>query len=135
MKSELTKVQPATSLAHGSAVTWSRSFHVEMLRGGMNRLLLRAMPSANQTTRIEILFQYVQHVDIPMQFRELSIRDATRELKQQPKFLTLMQRFPECRIFCLESEGAEAGHIVAAACMFGEDSAAAGADPMFPMMS
>ena len=129
------KVPAATPLAHDSHVAWSRPFHVEMLRGGMNRLLLRAMPSANQTTRIEILFQYVQHLDIPMQFRELSIRDATQELKQQLKFLNLMQRFPECRIFCLESESAEAGHIVAAACMFGEDTAAAGADSMFPMMS
>jgi hypothetical protein len=70
-----------------------------------------------------------------MQFDGLSIRDATDELKQRPMLSALLQRFPDCRIFSLRSSGLETAHVVAAACLFGEDTAPAGANSMFPMMS
>lgn len=129
------QMQSPIRLSDISQITFARQFHVEVLRGGMNRLLLRAIPTTEATSRIEVLFQYVQHLDMPMKFNGLLVRDATRETAIVSKYADLLRRFPECRVFRLESDGVRMGEVVAAACLFGEDSAPIGAESMFPMMS
>jgi hypothetical protein len=123
-----------TPLGKDSYIAFSRQFHVELLRGGMNRLLLRALPTADQPSRIEVFFQYVQHMDIPMRFDSLAIRDVTPDDFAKAKYRELLQRFSDCRVFRLESAGTTAGHVLAGACFFGEDAAPLGAESMFPMM-
>ncbi len=128
------KLQSPIPLAHNATVSFARHFHVEALRGGMNRLLLRALPTESDATRVEVLFQYVQHLHIPMRFDGLEIADTTLADSEQPEFNALLRGFPECRIFRLISRGQRAGEVVATACSFGEDSAMTGASSMFPMM-
>jgi hypothetical protein len=123
-----------TVLDRGSRMAFSRRFHVEVLRGGMNRLLLRALPTSVEPTRVEVFFQYVQHLDMPMTFDGLVVHDVTDIGTASPERRALLLRFPECRVFQLASGGATVGHIVAAACAFGEDSAPMGAESMFPLM-
>jgi len=41
-----------------------RTFHLEIMRGGMNRLLLRSNIKAPWTTRLEIIFMNVKYMDI-----------------------------------------------------------------------
>ena len=65
-------------LGEGESIGFLRQFRLELFRGGMNRLLLRSRPTASDG-RIEIFFQYVQRLDIPMTFEGLSIEDATAE--------------------------------------------------------
>src|SRR5215471_7700074 len=110
-------------------------FHVEVLRGGMNRLLLRAMPTVEEPTRVEVFFQYVQHLEMPMRFSGLRISDTTREDRLNATLGDVLRQVPECRVFRLESDGQVVGRVVAAACVYGEDAATAGAASMFPMMS
>ena len=120
-------------LAEGGRITLARSFHVEALRGGMNRLLLRALPTADHPTRVEVLFQYVQYLAIPMSFDGLEIADVTED--ERASVAPILQRFPECRVYRLNPGTDRSGRIVAAACVVGEDEAPSSADSMFPMMS
>lgn len=121
-------------LAENESVAFLRSFHVEILRGGMNRLLLRSMPSSDQPSRIEVLFQYVQHLEMPMAFEGLLIEDATSHDGVQSPWADVLVEHPECRVFRLSSDGRLRGRVVAAACSWGEDQAELGAPSMFPMM-
>lgn len=125
---------PTRSLDEGSYVAFCRRFHVEVLRGGMNRLLLRSFPTDTDPHRVEVLFQYVQHIDMPMTFSDLAIRDVTFGESERDRYAALLRQFPECRVFRLDSGGSPVGEVVAAACVFGEDSAPLGAESMFPMM-
>src|SRR5438045_330612 len=127
-------VKSPTRLSEGSYTEFRRQFHVEVLKGGMNRLLLRALPVAADPTRVEVFFQYVQHLEMPMRFDGLAVRDVTHDELGRPEYVNLHRKFPECRVYRLESQGATVGRVMAAACLFGEDSAAAGAESMFPMM-
>jgi hypothetical protein len=120
-------------LDKGGRITLARSFHVEALRGGMNRLLLRALRNAEHPSRVEVLFQYVQDLDIPMTFDRLEIADVTED--ERVSAASLLQRFPECRVYRLNSGLDRSGRVVAAACVVGEDNASAAAESMFPMMS
>ena len=108
------------ALAKGSRITLSRAFHVEILRGGMNRLLLRSTATNSNPTRVEIYFPYVQHLDIPMRFDELTI--SCEAWGASESFL-----------FRLESNGVSVGQVVAAHCIFGEDDAPLGSASMFPI--
>jgi hypothetical protein len=108
------------ALAQGSRISLSRDFHVEILRGGMNRLLLRSMGTRSSPTRVEIYFPYVQHLDLPMRIEELTI--SCEAWGASDAFL-----------FRLESNGVHVGHVVAAHCIYGEDSAPAGSASMFPI--
>jgi hypothetical protein len=124
-----------TPLDKDSQIALSRRFHVEAFRGGMNRLLLRAIPTKDEPTRVEVFFQYVQHLNIPMKFSGLVLTDVTKDKTENSKYPDLLRTFPETRLYRLASGGATVGYIVAAACVFGEDSAATGTESMFPMMS
>lgn len=93
---------------------------MEILRGGMNRLLLRSMGTKSTPTRVEIYFPYVQHLDIPMRFEELAI--SCEAWGASDSFL-----------FRLESRGVSVGQVVAAHCIYGEDVAPAGSASMFPI--
>jgi len=127
-------MQSPILLGKNSTVTFPRRFHVETLRGGMNRLLLRALPTEENTSRIEILFQYVQYLQIPMGFDGLEIFDATSIEPGNLKYRDLLRSFPTCRIFELTSKGEKIGDVIAAACSYGEDSPPNGSQSMFPMM-
>jgi len=94
----------------------------------MNRLLLRAHPTTEHLTRVEVLFRYVQYLQTPMTFDGLVILDVTGGEAGMPKYASLLRKYPECRIYRLESEGEAPGEVVAAACVFGEDSASLGAE-------
>lgn len=121
------------SLALGSRICLSRHIHVEILRGGKNRLLLRSTATRSNPTRLEIYFPYVQHLDLPMRFDELTISCEAVDDTLSPDVRELMRNFPDCNLFRLESRGARVGHVVAAHCMYGEDEAPAGSDSMFPV--
>jgi hypothetical protein len=108
------------ALAKGSRISLSRDFHVEILRGGMNRLLLRSMGTKSNPTRVEIYFPHVQHLDIPMRFDDLTI--SCEEWGASDSFL-----------FRLESNGIKVGEVVAAHCIYGEDEAPVGSASMFPI--
>ena len=108
------------ALAKGSRISLSRDFHVEILRGGMNRLLLRSMATNSNPTRVEIYFPYVQHLDIPMRIEELTI--SCEAWGASDSFL-----------YRLESNGVNVGQVVAAHCIFGEDEAPVGSASMFPI--
>ena len=91
------------------------------------------MPTPAVPSRIEVLFQYVQHLDIPMAFPSLKIEEESN-VEERP-LAGLLRRFPECRSYRLSSDGEPIGRVIASACIIGEDSEPAGADSMFPMMS
>jgi hypothetical protein len=115
-------------------IEFMRSFHVELLRGGMNRLLLRSRPQGEHRTRVEVLFQYVQYLDIPMEFMALVVEDATDV--DARTYARTLDAFPECRVYRLTSTVAPslAGHVVAASFGYGEDQAGASDESMFFMM-
>lgn len=121
------------SLATGSRISLSRQFHVEILRGGMNRLLLRSSATRSNPTRLEIYFPYVRHLDLPMRFDELTISCETDDESLRPDVRELMRKSPRCHLFRLESKGVQVGHVVAAHCMYGEDEGSAGSASMFPV--
>ena len=56
-----------------------------------------AMPTAEQPVRIEILFQYVQRLDIPMSFEGLAMEDATLEDGERFPWSADLVSFPECQ--------------------------------------
>ena len=124
-----------TVLAEVATVSFPRDFHVEILRGGMNRLLLRSYPTADEPTRVEVFFQYVQYVEMPMSFRGLTVHRIASGQNSHPVPLELLGRFPMCTVFRLESDGEVVGHVAASACVYGEDSVPLGAPSMFPMMT
>jgi hypothetical protein len=121
------------ALAQGSRISLSRDFHVEILRGGMNRLLLRSMATKSNPTRVEIYFPYVQHLDIPMRIDELTISCEPGAASPRAEVRELMRGFPDNFLFRLESRGVSVGHVVAAHCIYGEDVAPVGSASMFPI--
>jgi hypothetical protein len=128
------QLQSTTALEAGAHVVFDRNFHVEKLKGGMNRLLLRALPTAENPKRVEVFFQYAQHIDAPMTFNRLEVHDVTHDQRNSPKYVKLIDAFPKCRIFRLDSDGEIAGLVLAAGCSFGEDDGPSHAPSIFPLM-
>lgn len=52
-----------------------RTFHVEVLRGGMNRLLLRSNRGKTWDTRVEILFMNVKYLRLGTTMNGLVVED------------------------------------------------------------
>ncbi|MGB6058582.1 MAG: hypothetical protein WBF71_09990 [Microthrixaceae bacterium] len=100
----------------------------------MNRLLLRAMPTDENPERVELLFQYVQRIDVPMDFEGLTVEESTGEDCRDEPWSTVLAQYPECRVYRLMSGGRVVGRVVAAACAYGQDEEPIGAPSMFPMM-
>lgn len=121
-----------TPLSRDGRIEIDREFHVEILRGGMNRLLLRSMPTEHTPIRIEVFFQYVRYMDMTMKFGSLTITDVTD--RGQSAVAAILAMFPETRIYELSANEGYCGRVAAAACVVGEDSAAASAESMFPML-
>jgi hypothetical protein len=121
------------SLGRDERVAFDRPFHFEILRGGMNRLLLRSFPTASHPKRVEIFFQYVQHLDIPLAFDSLAIQDVTSDRILLARYESLPE-FKGCRLFRFEVGGQVCGHVLAAGCSYDEDDGPAGAPSMFFMM-
>jgi hypothetical protein len=105
---------------------FDRVFFVEILRGGMNRLLLRSLPTDTDAARHEVLFQYVQGIELmTMNFEGLSIEvDAL-----STKFTDLEVQFPECRTYRLDSASGR-GLVFASACVW-ESRVVEADDPSF----
>lgn len=122
-----------TPLGPNSHIAFARQFHVELLRGGMNRLLLRALPTKLDPTRVEVYFPYVQHLDIPMRFEELTIYNAVGDSTLREDVRDILRKFSDCQLFKLHSRAALVGHIVAAHCVYGEDDGPSGSESMFPI--
>ena len=97
----------------------------------MNRLLLRALPRPGARSRIEVHFQYVQDLDIPMSFASLTVVDVTET--ERDSVASVPDQFPDLRVYRLTG-GHRPGRVVAAGCAFGEDEESASAGSMFPMM-
>ena len=53
-----------------------RVFHLEVLKGGMNRLLFRSNRSSHFPTRVEILFMNVQYLSVGTSLDGLVVHDV-----------------------------------------------------------
>lgn len=73
MREETSLTTP--SRAHEIIDYSDRRFHVEVMRGGMNRLLLRSNIQEPWDTRIEILFMNVKYMNIGTTMNGLIIED------------------------------------------------------------
>src|SRR5262245_30252152 len=100
-----------SSLNPGDSIGFRRLFHVELFRGGMNRLLLRAMPTAENPDRVEVLFQYVQRVNMPMEFAGLRIEDSTDADRTTAPWDDVLVEFPELRVWSLVSNSRVVGRV------------------------
>lgn len=111
-------------------IVLDRFVFVEIFRGGMNRLLLRSLPTDLDPERVELLFQYVQGLELySTSFEGLSVLGV----ETPPQFAGLALRFPECRTFQLESASGT-GLVFASACVL-ESGVVEPEDPsFFPMM-
>lgn len=52
-----------------------RVFHLETLKGGMNRLLFRSNRGSNSPTRVEILFMNVKYLALGTTLDGMTVRD------------------------------------------------------------
>lgn len=120
-------------LDKGGSFSFDRRFHVEIFRGGMNRLLLRSRRTESEG-RIEVMFQYVLRMDIPMGFEGLTIEEMPQEELKKDSWVDLLVELPEGKLFLLFSGANIVGRVFAAACGFGEDDEPDPAQSMFFMM-
>jgi hypothetical protein len=127
-------MQSPTPLNDGSRIRFERKVHLEIFRGGENRLLLRSYQTAAHPTRLEILFAYVQHLNIPTCFDGLVVQHDTNE-RAVKNYELLLRQYPKCRLYRLDSNDGKIGEIVASACLYGEDTAPLGSESMFPFMT
>lgn len=117
-------------LVEGGRWDFLRVFHVEMFRGGMNRLLLRSWSSDAHSTRLEVLFMNTKYVCMPMSFDGLTIRDATSELGASDPFVLAT---PSLKVFEVES-GGNVGRVVAGSVSYLEDCGSPSDPSSFFMM-
>jgi hypothetical protein len=96
--------------------------------------MLRSIPTDELRTRIEVLFQNVERLDLPMNFEGLSIKDATSANSSLELGSDMRIFYPERRLYRLTSGQFAAGCVLASACVFGEDDGSATSPSMFPMM-
>lgn len=109
-----------------------RTFHVEVLKGGMNRLLLRSNRTEHSGPRIEVLFMNVAHLSIGTTFDGLTIRDVTDEVPWDGE-LWDVRSARELRVFELTSQSGS-GRVLAGA-VGAEESDLGPTDPsLFFMM-
>lgn len=123
-----------TLLQSSNRLKFDRNFHVEILKGGMNRLLLRSLPCSAHPTRIEIFFQYVQYLEMPMKFSGVSIVNLDAKTSLSREIADVLRRFPSCRAFELTTLEGFTSYVVAASCSSCEDLEAADAQSAFFMM-
>ena len=105
-----------------------RIFHLEVLRGGMNRLLFRSNRSQTRSTRIEVFFMYVQHLCVPTRL-EGPVIDRLGPLEENAH--RVPWRLPSSEtglsVYSVSARGGS-GTIVAAALAV-EESSAGPSDP------
>lgn len=130
----MAEIQSSTPLGEGQSIEFLREFHVELLRGGMNRLLIRSLPTETFPTRIEILFQRVFRLDIPMNFDGLTVSEASINPKISEPWSSLATAQHSIRIYELQTQNRHVGRIAAADCAYGEDDLPNGSPSMFFMM-
>lgn len=111
-----------------------RLFHVEILRGGMNRLLLRSNKSETWSDRIEIFFMYVQYMAIPMTLHGPVIEMLGRVDECRDVIPGSFAINPDLKVYSVRSQGSN-GLVVASALALDESTASASDPSNFPMMS
>jgi hypothetical protein len=117
-------------LVDGARWDFLRVFHVEMFRGGMDRLLLRSWASDAHPTRLEVLFMNTKFVCMPMSFDGLTVRDATSELGSTDPFVLASAGL---KVFELAS-GGDVGRVVAGSVSYVEDNGSPSDPSSFFMM-
>lgn len=122
-----------TLLEVGDSVEFLRDIHVEMFRGGMNRLLLRSRKT-DEFRRLEIHFQYVPWMQLPSKFWGLTIENCGRQEDHDAPWFEALLTFDEVQVFRLLSGGQEVAVVLAAACRYGQDDEGHSAQSMFFMM-
>lgn len=102
-----------------------RVFHIETLRGGMNRLLLRSNRNSQWRSRIEVLFMNVKFMKIGTQLDGLIVKDRGSIDHWQESVHWRVSALSELHIYDIESASG-AGMVVAGSVT--ADSSEAGPD-------
>ncbi len=111
-----------------------RTFRLEVMRGGMNRLLFRSNIRQDVTSRMEIFFMYVQYMSVPMVLVG-PIIEAVGTLSENPDRVPWeLEVDVDLTIFSVRSRGGE-GLIVASAMALDESDASGNEPSSFPMMT
>lgn len=103
-----------------------RVFHLEVLKGGMNRLLLRSNRSLQFTTRVEVLFMNVRYLSLGTSLDGLVVEDvgAAEDWDGLPWRLS---QLADLRVYEITSSSG-GGHVVAGS-VTSDQSDAGPADP------
>jgi hypothetical protein len=110
-----------------------RIFHVELFRGGMNRLLLRSNRSESWRTRLEVFFMYVQYMALPMRLHGPIIHRLGTVEDYRDAVPSQFEIDPDLLVFSVRSQAFE-GVIVAGAMALDESELSASAPSNFFMM-
>jgi hypothetical protein len=109
-----------------------RVFHLEVLKGGMNRLLFRSNRSSVFASRVEILFMNVQYVALGTSLDGLAVRDVGAAEDWNDRVWRIGQR-AELRVYEVTSASGE-GRVVAGSVTVDESDAGSGDPSRFFMM-
>lgn len=93
----------ARSFKDGDIDYRDRMFHLEIMRGGMNRLLLRSNRNDQMQTRVEILFMNVQFMQLGTQFDGLVVRDCGPVMNLSVALGWRLEADPELHLYEVES--------------------------------
>lgn len=104
-----------------------RIFHIEILRGGMNRLLLRSNRNDQMRSRVEILFMNVKFMQLGTQFDGLVVRDRGPFMDHPERLSWRLEAQPGLHLYEVESSSGT-GIIVAGSVAVDKS----GADPSDP---
>jgi hypothetical protein len=109
-----------------------RVFHLEILKGGMNRLLFRSNRSSSFPTRVEIIFMNVQYLSVGTSLDGLAVRDRGPAENWIDPNWRLRQR-DEIRIYEVASASG-IGQVIAGSVGFDESDAGPSDPSRFFMM-
>jgi hypothetical protein len=109
-----------------------RVFHLEVLKGGMNRLLFRSNRSSVFASRVEILFMNVQYMALGTSLDGLVVRDVGAAEGWNDRVWRIGQR-AELRVYEVTSASGE-GRVVAGSVTVDESDAGPGDPSRFFMM-
>jgi hypothetical protein len=110
-----------------------RMFHIEIMRGGMNRLLLRSNRNDQMPSRVEILFMNVKFMKIGVQFDGLVVRDCGQFVDDPGSLSWSLEPQPELHFYEVESSSGT-GILVAGSVAVDESDAGASDPSRFFMM-
>lgn len=109
-----------------------REFHIEVLKGGMNRLLFRSDRRADSELRIEILFMNVRYLSVGTQILNPQIRQLGR-VKEYAHRVPWSIDSPDLLLFSIQGAAGE-GLIVAGSMSVDKSNASPSDSSSFFMM-